>query len=319
MAKPESGILKGDNVDLSIVVPAWNEAESLPELFRQIREALSDWEGQWEILVIDDGSRDDTFEQVRKEHRKDERIRGIRFRRNAGKAAALAAGFQASQGEYVITMDADLQDDPAEIRPLMEMLDSGWDMVSGWKQVRNDPVDKTLPSRVYNALVQRVSGLKLHDFNCGLKAYKRGVLSSLRLYGQMHRLLPVMAHWDGFKVAEKIVNHRSRQFGVSKYGIWRGFHGVFDLLTLWFLNRYLRRPLHLFGGIGLVAVLLGFAPLPWFAYTWVVEGGLRVRPLLLASLGGVILGVQFLSLGLIAELVQSRDRNAEAPVAEKIL
>lgn len=305
-------------MNLSVVVPAWNEADSLADLFNEIREALASWDGTWEVLVVDDGSRDDTFAVVRSEHEKDSRIRGIRFRRNAGKAAALAAGFAAAQGEYVITMDADLQDDPQELRPLMALLDEGWDMVSGWKQIRNDPVDKTLPSRFYNALVQRVSGLKLHDFNCGLKAYKREVLPSLRLYGQMHRLLPVMAHWDGFKVTEKVVNHRARRFGVSKYGWMRGFHGLFDLLTLWFLNKYMRRPLHLFGGIGLAAIVLGSLPIPYFAIQWILTGALRLRPLLLFSVGGIILGVQFLSLGLIAELVHSRERAPEAPVAERL-
>ncbi|MCB9496869.1 MAG: glycosyltransferase family 2 protein [Fibrobacteria bacterium] len=303
---------------LSLVIPAWNEAESLPHLFAEIRTCLEGFEGAWEVVVVDDGSGDDTFAKVREEHARDPRIRGVRFRRNAGKAAALAAGFAAVQGDFVITMDADLQDDPAEIRPLVGMLESGWDLVSGWKQVRNDPVDKTLPSRVYNALVQRVSGLKLHDFNCGLKAYRREVLPNLRLYGQMHRLLPVMAHWDGFRVTEKVVNHRARQFGSSKYGWSRGFHGLFDLLTLWFLHRYLRRPLHLFGGIGLIALVLGSLPIPWFAVQWILTRELHIRPLLLFSVGGIILGVQFLSLGLIAELVQSRERSGDLPIAESL-
>ena len=305
-------------MNLSIVIPAWNEADSLPELFEEIRTALADWNGSWEVIVVDDGSTDTTYEVVRRENAKDARIRGTRFRRNAGKAAGLAEGFAQAKGAYVITMDADLQDDPQELKPLMALLEEGWDMVSGWKQVRNDPVDKTLPSRFYNALVQRVSGLKLHDFNCGLKAYKREVIPSLRLYGQMHRLLPVMAHWDGFKVTEKVVNHRARRFGLSKYGWMRGFHGLFDLLTLWFLNRYMRRPLHLFGGIGLAAIVLGALPIPWFAVQWILTGALRVRPLLLFSVGGIILGVQFLSLGLIAELVQSADGKVETPVAERL-
>jgi glycosyltransferase involved in cell wall biosynthesis len=305
-------------VNLSVVVPAWNEADSLSELFAEIRAALSDWEGEWEVIVVDDGSTDGTFEVVRAEHAKDSRIHGVKFRRNAGKAAGLAAGFAAAKGAYIITMDADLQDDPQELKPLMALLDQGWDMVSGWKQIRNDPVDKTLPSRFYNALVQRVSGLKLHDFNCGLKAYKREVLPNLRLYGQMHRLLPVMAHWDGFKVTEKVVNHRARRFGVSKYGWMRGFHGLFDLLTLWFLNRYMRRPLHLFGSIGLIAIVLGSLPIPWFALQWILTGDMHVRPLLLFSVGGIILGVQFLSLGLLAELMHSREQVPEAPVAERL-
>lgn len=303
---------------LSLVVPAWNEAESLPALFGEIRETLREFDGDWEVIVVDDGSGDDTFAKVREENGRDGRFKGIRFRRNAGKAAALSAGFARAQGRYVITMDADLQDDPAEIHPLLAMLESGWDLVSGWKQIRNDPVDKTLPSRFYNALVQSVSGLELHDFNCGLKAYRREVLPSLRLYGQMHRLLPVMAHWDGFRVTEKVVNHRARQFGVSKYGWMRGFHGLFDLLTLWFLNRYMRRPLHLFGGIGFAALLAGALPIPYFGLQWLLTGALRIRPLLLFSVGGIILGVQFLSLGLLAELMQSRDRSSDHPVAESV-
>jgi len=306
-------------VKLSLVVPAWNEAESLPLLFEEIRAKLADFDGDWEVIVVDDGSRDETFAKVREEAARDGRFKGVRFRRNAGKAAGLAAGFARAQGRFVITMDADLQDDPAEIQPLVAMLESGWDLVSGWKQIRNDPVDKTLPSRFYNALVQRVSGLKLHDFNCGLKAYRREVLPSLRLYGQMHRLLPVMAHWDGFRVTEKVVNHRSRQFGVSKYGWVRGFHGLFDLLTLWFLHRYMRRPLHLFGAIGFAALFLGALPIPYFAVQWILSGALHIRPLLLFSVGGMILGVQFLSLGLLAELMQSRDRTSgELPIAESI-
>ncbi len=303
---------------LSLVVPAWNEAESLPHLFDEIRAQLADFDGAWEVIVVDDGSRDATFQKVREEAARDDRFHGIRFRRNAGKAAGLAAGFARAKGQYVITMDADLQDDPAEIKPLVAMLESGWDMVSGWKQIRNDPVDKTLPSRLYNALVQRVSGLMLHDFNCGLKAYRHEVIASLRLYGQMHRLLPVMAHWDGFRVTEKVVNHRARQFGVSKYGWSRGFHGLFDLLTLWFLHRYLRRPLHLFGGIGLAALVAGVLPIPYFAAQWIITGQLHIRPLLLFSVWGVILGVQFLSLGLMAELMQSRERSAELPIAESV-
>lgn len=304
---------------LSLVVPAWNEAESLPKLFEEIRSNLEGFDGNWEVIVVDDGSRDATFEKVREEHSRDDRFKGVRFRRNAGKAAGLAAGFSRAQGRFVITMDADLQDDPAEIRPLVAMLESGWDLVSGWKQIRNDPVDKTLPSRFYNALVQKVSGLMLHDFNCGLKAYRREVLPSLRLYGQMHRLLPVMAHWDGFRVTEKVVNHRARQFGVSKYGWSRGFHGLFDLLTLWFLHRYLRRPLHLFGGVGIAALVLGALPIPYFAVQWLLTGALHIRPLLLFSVGGIILGVQFLSLGLLAELMQSKDhRSGDLPIAESL-
>jgi len=312
-SKPQGGI-----VNLSVVVPAWNEADSLPDLFEEIRIALADWHGSWEVIVVDDGSSDATFNVIRCESARDARIHGIRFRRHAGKAAALAAGFAAAAGTYVITMDADLQDDPQELGPLMTLLDQGWDMVSGWKQIRHDPVGKTLPSRIYNALVRRVSGLKLHDFSCGLKAYKQEVLPSLRLYGQMHRLLPVMAYWDGFKVTEKVVNHRARRFGVSKYGWARGFHGLFDLLTLWFLHRYQKRPLHLLGGIGLIALISGVLPMPWLALQWLLTGDIPMPALLLFSAGGIILGIQFFLLGLIAEAIHSRDRVPEYSVVERV-
>jgi dolichol-phosphate mannosyltransferase len=304
---------------ISIVIPAYNESESLPQLFAELHAALDDRHPDWEAIVVDDGSTDSTFATVREAAGKDAHLRGVRLRRNSGKAFALAAGFAEVTGEIVVTMDADLQDDPMEVVEMTRMIvEDGWDLVSGWKQKRNDPLEKRLPSKVYNAVVSKVSGIRLHDFNCGLKAYRREVLPHLKLYGQMHRFFPVMAHWEGFRVTEKVVHHRARSFGVSKYGFRRYFHGFFDLLSLTFLNRYLRQPLHLFGLWGLLCMAIGALPILWFLGQWVVTGNLRIRPLLLFATGAEIMGLQFISMGLVAELIQSRDRQLEVPVAEKV-
>lgn len=304
---------------ISIVIPAYNESESLPQLFSELHAALDERHPDWEAIVVDDGSTDATFATVRQTATQDEHIKGVRLRRNSGKAFALAAGFAEVTGEIVVTMDADLQDDPMEVIEMTRMIvEDGWDLVSGWKQVRNDPLEKRLPSKLYNAVVSKVSGIRLHDFNCGLKAYRRDVLPHLKLYGQMHRFFPVMAHWEGFRVTEKVVHHRARSFGVSKYGFRRYFHGFFDLLSLTFLNRYLRQPLHLFGLWGLLCMAVGVLPILWFLFQWAISGSLHIRPLLLFAMGAEIVGMQFISMGLIAELIQSRDRQLEVPVAEKV-
>lgn len=304
---------------ISIVIPAYNESESLPQLFSELHAAMDERHPDWEAIVVDDGSTDATFATVRQAAAQDEHIKGVRLRRNSGKAFALAAGFAEVTGEIVVTMDADLQDDPMEVIEMTRMIvEDGWDLVSGWKQVRNDPLEKRLPSKLYNAVVSKVSGIRLHDFNCGLKAYRREVLPHLKLYGQMHRFFPVMAHWEGFRVTEKVVHHRARSFGVSKYGFRRYFHGFFDLLSLTFLNRYLRQPLHLFGLWGLLCMAVGVLPILWFLFQWAASGSLHIRPLLLFAMGAEIVGMQFISMGLIAELIQSRDRQLEVPVAEKV-
>ena len=303
----------------SVVIPARDEEESLPGTVTAIFETFTREGIPHEIVVVDDGSKDGTYAVVKEFAAKDGHIKGIRLRRNSGKAFALAAGFAEAKGEYVITMDADLQDDPMEVIEMVRLLtEDGWDLVSGWKQVRNDPLEKRLPSKLYNAVVSKVSGIRLHDFNCGLKAYRRDVLPHLKLYGQMHRFFPVMAHWEGFRVTEKVVHHRARSFGVSKYGFRRYFHGFFDLLSLTFLNRYLRQPLHLFGLWGLLCMAVGVLPILWFLFQWAISGSLHIRPLLLFAMGAEIVGMQFISMGLIAELIQSRDRQLEVPVAEKV-
>lgn len=298
---------------LSLVIPAYNEAESLPALLAEIRDVCDGHGITYEVLVIDDGSTDGTFEVVRAEGARDARVHGIRFRRNSGKAAALAEGFRRARGRYVITMDGDLQDNPSEIPGLLRMLEEGADMVSGWKKVRHDPWHKTMPSKLFNAVTALASGIKLHDFNCGLKAYRSEVVKSVQLYGELHRYIPVLAHWDGFKVAEKVVEHRPRVYGKSKYGLARFTNGLFDLITLMFLHRYTRRPLHLFGLIGLLFTLAGVGVLAAFAVEWLLTGALHVRPLMLGGVASMIVGIQFVSIGLLGELINQRFAAAAPP------
>jgi glycosyltransferase involved in cell wall biosynthesis len=298
---------------LTLVIPAYNEAESVPPLLEEIR-AVCDGNGiTYEVIVVDDGSTDGTFDRVMEANARDPRVHGVRFRRNCGKAAALAEGFRRARGARIITMDADLQDNPAEIPALLRMLDEGADMVSGWKKIRHDPWHKTAPSKLFNAVTSSASGIRLNDFNCGLKAYRAEVVKSIELYGELHRYIPVLAHWNGFKVAEKIVEHRARRFGVSKYGWARFTNGLFDLVTLLFLHRYTRRPLHLFGFVGLLFAMAGLTVLLGFAVEWVMTGSLHVRPLMLAGVVSVLVGVQFVSIGLLGEMINQRFASAAPP------
>jgi glycosyltransferase involved in cell wall biosynthesis len=298
---------------LSLVIPAYNEAESLPLLLEEIRSVCEGAGIDYEALVIDDGSTDGTYQVVAEVHARDPRVQAVRFRRNSGKAAALAEGFRRAQGRYIITMDADLQDNPAEIPDLIRMLEEGADMVSGWKKIRHDPWHKTAPSKLFNSVTSSVSGLRLNDFNCGLKAYRAEVVESLDLYGEMHRYIPVLAHWDGFKVAEKVVEHRARRYGSSKYGWSRLSNGLFDLVTLVFLHRYTRRPMHLFGFMGLLFAMLGFFILLGFVVDWMVSGDLHVRPLMLAGVVSMLVGVQFVSIGLLGEMINQRFARQSPP------
>lgn len=286
---------------LSIVVPVFNERESLDALYKELTEVAAAQGYEQEIVFVDDGSRDGSWAVIQQLAQRDPRVRGIRFRRNFGKAAALSAGFAEVRGERVVTLDADLQDDPHEIPRFLAKLDEGLDLVSGWKQVRHDPWHKVGPSRVFNWMVSQMTGVVLHDHNCGMKAYRREVLDEVHLYGERHRFVPVLAAARGFRVGELVIQHRRRQFGHSKYGVTRFIKGFLDLLTVTFLTRYGQRPLHLLGSLGLVAILLGVLFLGSLTYH---------RSIL--SIGMLLLGSQLLLTGLLAELVvasQPRERR----------
>lgn len=271
---------KNDPLSISIVLPVYNEAESIPELYQSIKTVLEDMEKDFELIMIDDGSTDDSMKLMEEIHKKDPRVKIIQFRRNFGKAAALSAGFQKARGEIVFTIDADLQDDPREIPRFLEMIESGYDLVSGWKKRRNDPLSKTLPSKLFNKVTALVTGINLHDFNCGFKAYRSEVLNDLELYGELHRYIPALAGWKGFKVGELVVEHHARKYGVSKYGFGRFTKGFFDLLTIILLTKFAKRPLHLFGTMGLIHLLLGVLALLYLTIIWVMGHVIGSRPLL---------------------------------------
>jgi glycosyltransferase involved in cell wall biosynthesis len=294
-------------IDLSVVVPLFNEVESLPDLYAEIAAALAslDLPGAAEIIFVDDGSTDGSAKVLRDLFEADPRVRVIQFRRNFGKSAALAAGFDAASGRYVITMDADLQDVPAAIPALLAPIERDEaDLVSGWKADRKDPLSKTLPSAFFNAVVRRVSGVELHDFNCGFKAYRREVLDEITLYGELHRYIPVLAHVRGFRVSEMPVPHRARQFGHSKFGPARFFRGFFDLLTVLFLTQYTRRPLHFFGLLGLITFGVGFLIDAYLAFDKLVLGQpIGHRPLLTLGVLLIIVGSQFFVFGLLGEMI----------------
>ncbi len=290
--------------DISVVIPLYNEDESLRELHQQLRSALGRMNVRYELLFVDDGSTDRSFQVLRDLKRNDRHIKIIRFRRNYGKSAALSVGFEKAMGNIVITMDADLQDDPAEIPALRRKLEEGYDLVSGWKKVRHDPISKTIPSRFFNFVTSLMTGIKIHDFNCGLKAYRRDVTKSLKVYGELHRYLPVLAHWDGFRVGEMAVLHRKRKYGRTKFGFGRFWKGFLDLLTALFTTRYLRSPLHLFGFWGIVTMLAGVLIDGWLVAEWFSgKTSLGNRPLFLGGILLIIVGIQFISIGLIGEMI----------------
>ena len=248
-------------MDISIVVPLYNEEESLPELEAWIRRVMEENKFSYEVIMIDDGSKDKSWEVVESIRQKNPHVKGVKFRRNYGKSAALNVGFQAAEGDVVITMDADLQDSPDEIPELYRMIkEDGFDLVSGWKKKRYDPLSKTIPTKLYNAVNRLLSGVQLHDFNCGLKAYRNTVVKSIEVYGEMHRFIPVMAKWAGFQnIGEKVVQHQARKYGVTKFGLERFINGPLDLMSIIFVGRFGKRPMHFFGFMGVFIFLIGFA------------------------------------------------------------
>jgi glycosyltransferase involved in cell wall biosynthesis len=297
--------------DIAVVVPAFNEAESLPELVDRIAEAINGLGRTWEVWVIDDGSTDGTFRVVEELAAARSQVHGILFGRNFGKAAALAAGFGAASAHIIITMDADLQDDPAEIPALVGKIEEGWDLVSGWKQDRKDNFIKNNTSKIFNWFTSRMCGLDLHDFNCGLKAYRREVTHRVKLYGEMHRYVPALAHMEGFRVTELPVCHFARKYGQTKYGMARFINGFLDLLTVYFLHARRTSPLHFFGRAGLGFMTVGGGISLYFLVYWIMGHGLRLRPMLLLGLVFILVALQFISLGLIAELVVAGRRPEE--------
>lgn len=291
---------------LSIVIPARNEADSLEPLHREIGSVLAASALQAEIIVVDDGSTDGTWSRIVGLAESDARVRGIRFRRNFGKAAALGAAFAAVRGDWVITLDADLQDDPASIPRLIRKLDEGFDLVSAWRRERFDPWHKRLPSLLFNWLVGIFSGLRLHDHNCGLKGYRSEVVKEIRLFGELHRFITLLAHRSGFRVTEIETRHRPRLHGRSKYGAARLLTGLLDLSTLGFLGSFRRRPIHLLGGLGMLAFAVGVLGLAYLACVWLSGGGpIGSRPLLIYSVAALVVGGQMMTLGVLAELITS--------------
>lgn len=305
---------------ISFIIPMFNEAGTLEELVRRINDNVKGLACDHEILFVDDGSTDGSFERVQEMAAADPRIKGISFAVNYGKAEALNAGFRNVTGDVVFTMDADLQDDPEEIPRFIEKLKEGYDLVSGWKQNRQDPWHKTLPSRLFNRVVSLCSGIRLHDFNCGFKAYRMSVIKRLSIYGELHRFIPVLAAQYGARIGELPVKHNPRTWGHSKYGFERFHKGFFDLITIVMTTRYLKRPLHFFGTIGLLLALVGTGALGYLSALWVL--GYRPignRPMLMFAILFVVAGIQIFSTGLIAELFIRFNRNAEQPIIQDML
>lgn len=298
---------------LSFVIPLYNESESLEMLYDKILEAVSPLGHEYEIIFVDDGSADDSYRVLKQLHAEKGNVKALRFRRNFGKAAALMAGFAEAQGDIVFTMDADLQDDPAEIGKFLAKLEEGFDLVGGWKYPRLDPITKTVPSWLYNATLRFATGINLHDFNCGFKAMRKEVVDELNLYGELHRYIPVLSHGRGYRVTEIKVRHHPRQFGQSKYGLSRFWRGLFDFITVYFLTGYIRRPMHFFGWMGLMTFSAGFLIDAYLTAVWFSGEHIGQRPLLTLGTLLIIVGVQFFSFGLLAELftfgIHSREKE----------
>ena len=314
----EPEVSSRSQADISLVIPLLNEEHSLRELTDKIIEALSD--KSFEIIFVDDGSEDESWRTIKELCGENDFVKGIRFRRNHGKSDALQAGFDQATGKYIITLDADLQDDPFEIPELIEMLRDGADLVSGWKKERHDPISKTVPSRFFNAVTRFTTGIKLHDFNCGLKAYRREVIESIYLYGEMHRYVPLLAKWQGFdKIDEKVVKHHPRKHGKTKFGISRFLNGFLDLVTLLFVSRYMQQPMHFFGSIGVLILLIGGAISSYLAYIKIFLGEpLGNRPLLFLGILLIVVGVQFFSIGFLGEMINRGQVKYQKPgIAEK--
>ncbi len=301
-----------NNESLSIVIPVYNEASSLIELYEEIKINVTSF-SIWEILFIDDGSTDDSGEIIRSLHEKDKRVKLIQFHRNYGKSAALSEGFKTATGNFILTMDADLQDDPKEIDNLFKKIQDGYDLVSGWKKTRKDPLSKKIPSKFFNWFTRLMTGVKIHDFNCGFKIYHKQVVDSLDIYGGRHRYIPALANQKRFTIGEIPVNHRERKYGTTKYGGARLFHGFFDLLTILFLHRYTQSPLHLFGYLGLISLLISFGVEIYVVILKMFFNEPFKIHFALIVFGGMlfVLGLWFFSIGLIGEMIAKVTHHRE--------
>lgn len=315
-------------LQISVVIPVFNEEESLPELMAWIGKEMEIHQYDYEIILVNDGSTDKSWQVIKRLANQDSRIKGIEFIRNYGKSAALDVGFSKAQGEVVITMDADLQDSPEEIHPLYQMItQEGYHLVSGWKRKRHDPITKTIPSRFFNAVTRLISGIKLHDFNCGLKAYQNKVIKNIHIYGEMHRYIPLIANWYGFdKIGEKEVVHRARKYGYTKFGLERFINGFLDLISVSFVNRYKKKPMHFFGALGTISFLSGFI----ITLKLIIEKinglnkGIQVReitdqPLFFLALVALIVGVQLFLTGFLAEMMTSNNSHrSDYTISEEV-
>lgn len=308
---------------ISFIIPAKDEEKTILPLYRQIAAEMKKLHNSYEIIFIDDGSTDATFEVIKSLNRKDNNVKAIRHRGNFGKSIALQSGFDASRGEIVITMDADLQDDPKEISKFIKKIKSGYDLVSGWKKKRYDPLSKTIPSKIGNWVARKLTGVKIHDLNCGFKAYKKRVLSDIHLYGELYKFIPVLVTHQNFKVTEIIISHKPRKYGKSKFGMERNIKGILDLITVVFLTGYIRRPGHFFGFWGIVSFFGGFLIGIYITYLRITTGSIQYRqPLLFLGMLLMIIGVQLISTGLVAEMIVSlnqKDSSTEKYIEEKII
>jgi glycosyltransferase involved in cell wall biosynthesis len=309
-------------MQVSIVIPLKNEDESLPELESWIRRVCVNAELSYEIIFVDDGSTDRSWAIIESLQAENPAVRGIKFRRNYGKSAALHTAFQAAQGSVVITMDADLQDSPDEIPALYRMIkDDGFDLVSGWKKVRHDPPSKTIPTKLFNAATRWMSGIQLNDFNCGLKAYRHDVVKAIEVYGEMHRYIPVIAKWAGFtRIGEKVVEHRARQYGSTKFGGWERFiNGPLDLMSISFVGKFGKRPMHFFGTLGLLSFFIGFVILSYLTVSKTIfrEFGIADRPLFYFGILALIMGTQLFLTGFLAEMINRNSAIRNSYLIEK--
>lgn len=296
---------------ISVVVPAYNEQDSIPVLYSELKKVLSKYK-DYEIIFVDDGSTDKSIKVMEELNKKDNRVKIIQLRKNFGKAVALTEGFKIATGDIIITMDADLQDEPEEIPRFIEKINEGCDLVNGWKYQRKDPLMKRFFSKIFNFLTSKATHVKIHDFNCGFKAYRKEVVRDLNIYGELHRYIPALVYSKGFKVCEIKVKHQKRRFGKSKYGSIRILRGFLDLITVKYLITYIQRPLHFFGSIGLILAFFGFLIGAYLSYLWAIGQVIWNRPLLLLAVLLIVLGVQFISTGLLGEMMASKEKTRDA-------